>query len=920
MTRTFNMKIDFLRKPLTPDYFKTGATPGFSVTTVMLTLVLALLLAGCSDPSSKPAGEYLISAWGHLEENQLNAAEIEIRNGINAHPDNADLRAEHAKIFNLVDNGAAAEVAIIKARELGYDPEKAELILLEAKLLQNLNDEVIQQISEGKTIASTELEATRQRLLAEAYLANRKLDEARATLEKARSLNPEDFEIRILSARLTAFGGDVEQAKTDLGNLLASQPQLGNGWALMGDIHRYQGELEAAVDAYTKAIDNTYNNRRLLFNRAISNLGLKNFDAVRRDARIIQGQQDQDQLAVYLNALADMDAGDDAGALAKLQVVHAKNENFPTINYFLGVAYLKAGNTESAENHFELHLAQYPGLQEKARLLLASTRAMNGNIDGANEAVNAILINDPTNAVALNLKSQLLLLEGEGEEASKLIQKLIAQGEGSEALFLRLGLSKLVAGESDDARQALDQARSQNPNAHQATSLLILQAIQLKDYSKALQLANEFIEQAPDLALPYSLKGSALLESGDLQGAEKAFKEAWSILPGTEPVGRSLARVYLKNRETDKAMEVYRDILQENPNSLMSRIELAQLLWSKGDTSGFELQLKEAINQNSNDPRPVVMLLRAYVQSEQLSKAINLLEKLPNNVQSSDAVREMAGLVYFQRGDFRGALEPLEDLVSKYPDNIQFKIFLASTLRELQQLDRAERLLGQALQESPNDRNLIAALAEVKLRKQDSAATRSLINRLRPLDNKGVSTHMLEGMLAAVERNYSKAAYHFKLVHDKQPSTANLNKYASMLNKAGEPDQAISLVQKWLNDNGADLASWLLLAELQILNSDHIGAIKTYRQILDLQPDNPLAMNNLANQLVETDLVEAADWASKAYEMLPENAAIIDTLAWIRHKQGDSQRALQLLREIPQSQLVPEIEAHLDEVLKAVGQ
>ena len=877
-----------------------------------------IFLSACGD-SSKPAGEYLIDAWGALDKQNVRGAEIAIKNGIQNHPENAELRAEHARLFNLLGNGAAAEVAIIKARDLGYQPAKSELVHLEAILHQNRPDEVIEKITSGAQLKDAILEASRQRLLAEAYLQKRDMKSARAAMDLSLSLNKEDTQTTITLANLEASSGNLDKAKNLLDELLKAQPLLGKAWSLLGDIHRFEKNLESAVVAYDRAIENSYNIRKILFNRALANLSLKKYDAVRADAKKIKGRQEQDLLAMYLNGLADLDEKKYDEALVNFQKIHSLSENYPTVHYFLGLSYLINGNAESAENHFSLHLGQYKGPQTRVRLLLAAAKQQNGDVTGAERVIDEILVNDPKNEQALNAKSGLLLKQGKGDESAKIIQSLIAEGTDSEALYLRLGLSQLVAGQSKEATAALSRALQINENTHQATTLLIFQAMQNKDYKKALELTEGFIQKAPDQALPYSLKGTAYAESGDLKNAEQAFLKAWEIAPGAEPVGRSLARIYLKFKETDKAVDIYRKILDKNPKSTVSRIELAQLLLAQKDGKGFELQLKEAIKQNPNDYRPVVLLLRGYLAAGLTSQATALMDTLPNNVLLNDAVREVAGIVYFQTRDFKKALKPIEALVTKYSNNTQFKIYLAGTLRELGQLDRANKILTQALQNQPTDKNLLAALAEVQLRQQDVNGARQTISQFRQQGAKEEALSNLEGTLAAVEKNYSRAAFHFNNLQQKQPNSLNLNKYASMLNKAGQADKAIASVEQWLSVKKTDVASWMLLAELKSQQNDQAGTEDAYRKLLEIQANNPLALNNLANLLIDKDIQQARKLADRALQILPETPAIIDTAAWISHKQGDSQRALQLLRQIPEKQLSTEIKRHLDEVLKAIA-
>jgi Flp pilus assembly protein TadD len=80
---------------------------------------------------------------------------------------------------------------------------------------------------------------------------------------------------------------------------------------------------------------------------------------------------------------------------------------------------------------------------------------------------------------------------------------------------------------------------------------------------------------------------------------------------------------------------------------------------------------------------------------------------------------------------------------------------------------------------------------------------------------------------------------------------------------------------------------------------DYDKAIARYRTALEASPANPLVLNNLAYVLaVRKNLPqEALPLAEKAYTLVPRNANLSDTLAWILHLGGNDRRATGLLAE-----------------------
>jgi Flp pilus assembly protein TadD len=96
----------------------------------------------------------------------------------------------------------------------------------------------------------------------------------------------------------------------------------------------------------------------------------------------------------------------------------------------------------------------------------------------------------------------------------------------------------------------------------------------------------------------------------------------------------------------------------------------------------------------------------------------------------------------------------------------------------------------------------------------------------------------------------------------------------------------------------------LQMAMIYDLSGRRGEARPLYDQVLKLQPDNPLALNNLAYLLAEEggNLDQALTMAEKAKQKAPQNLDIADTLGWIYIKKNLSENAVRVLQEIVSKQ------------------
>ena len=113
------------------------------------------------------------------------------------------------------------------------------------------------------------------------------------------------------------------------------------------------------------------------------------------------------------------------------------------------------------------------------------------------------------------------------------------------------------------------------------------------------------------------------------------------------------------------------------------------------------------------------------------------------------------------------------------------------------------------------------------------------------------------------------------------------------------------------NKNGA---IHFKLATAYQQQNDTKQAEEHYKAMLAEQPDNVLALNNLAFLYSQKNDPQALELAKKAYDKAPESAAILDTYGYILIKQGQIKDGLPILEKA--ASLAPkenDIQFHLAE-------
>ncbi len=89
------------------------------------------------------------------------------------------------------------------------------------------------------------------------------------------------------------------------------------------------------------------------------------------------------------------------------------------------------------------------------------------------------------------------------------------------------------------------------------------------------------------------------------------------------------------------------------------------------------------------------------------------------------------------------------------------------------------------------------------------------------------------------------------------------------------------------------------------------------RKLMKIAPDNAHAYNALGYSLLDRNIriPEAMKLVEKAYQLAPDDAAIIDSMGWGNYLLGNLDKSLEFLSRAFAANPDPEIAAHLGEVM-----
>jgi tetratricopeptide (TPR) repeat protein len=149
---------------------------------------------------------------------------------------------------------------------------------------------------------------------------------------------------------------------------------------------------------------------------------------------------------------------------------------------------------------------------------------------------------------------------------------------------------------------------------------------------------------------------------------------------------------------------------------------------------------------------------------------------------------------------------------------------------------------------------------------------------------------------------------------------------ADLLARRQRAADALAVYDKALANLPDDARLLYARALLAVDRGDVAGGERDLRRVIELKPDDAEALNALGYTLADhgkgddARQREALELIQRALKQKPVEAALLDSMGWVRYRLGDLDASLENLRRAYAKQPDPDIAAHLGEVLWASGE
>jgi tetratricopeptide (TPR) repeat protein len=589
---------------------------------------------------------------------------------------------------------------------------------------------------------------------------------------------------------------------------------------------------------------------------------------------------------------------------------------------------------KQARVHLDILRDRQPNSPETHEAWANYYSAMNKIGEAMQEMRNAIDA-DPKRSESYLLMALFQLRSNLPDDAEKNFKKAVEVDPKAMNAQLALGgfyQSRNRLGEAEQQyRQAIN-LDPKNPGPRAAMVRLMMQEGKKNDVESFLQQTKKDLS---DNSEGYRMLGDFYFATGDIDKAITEYGSLYSDHPKDPLVKRNYIQLLILKNRLDEANKLNDEVLKANSHDVDALVYKGQIQMRQNNAAGAIDSLQTALRNDSDNAVAHYQLGIAFdLQHNEARAESEWREAVRLRPDLTDAQRALASLE-MRHGDIDALIQTAQQIISAQPNSADGYLLKGMAYISRQNYGEAQKNADQAMLRAPQSPAPYVQIGNIHLAQKQYADAVKYYQAA--LDKDPKSAEGLSGVMNTyvVQKDFDKAIAVAQAQIAKQPNNSNfydllgtalfngkkdlasaeaalnkaveldktntdaLEKLGKVQVQAGEADKAIALYQQSIKDNPRDPRFYILCGELYESKKDFDHAKAMYQQALSIQPDHPLASNNLAYVILQEggNVDVALGMAQTARRGMPDSPNAADTLGWAYYQKGIYQSAIGQFQE-----------------------
>jgi tetratricopeptide (TPR) repeat protein len=583
-----------------------------------------------------------------------------------------------------------------------------------------------------------------------------------------------------------------------------------------------------------------------------------------------------------------------------------------------------------------------------SRVKLARLLLLAGNVDEALRIVNAATPPNDQNSDLLALKATILFkLNDTAGAAREAHAALKVDPNNAGALFVLAG-DRFARGDAQGALQILNSPAmaSKSDVGVDLFKLRIFEKTQ--DLRQAETLLHRLIELYPkQIGFKRELIRLYLVQHRN-DDAEKQQRAIIAADPNNVRDQLDLVRLLNTTKGAAAARAQLDTLIKAGGNVFPYQVALAQFEFAQGELPQSAALLKSLIADPKNSADQVrtaqLALAEIYVNKNQLNDADAIVSDILNKDARNTNGLKLRAAIRMQRGQLESAISDLRQALNDQPQAVDLMQMLAVAYERSGSIDLAETEYSEAMRVSnfnppiglsyvaflrrrgslaraedvltalatrwPKDVNVLTALGQVRLARQEWPGAQEVAETIKRLGTNAPVADELLGAALAGGNKFNDSITAFQNAYDAaptavQPMYALVRAYLA----AQKPDQAIAFLQSVLKASPANAEAYVLLGSVQLAEKQPLQAQQSFMMAIQKQPKDAVGYRALTNfYILQKDYDAALKTTNDGLKEQPSSAGLHLALADVLERKGDYEGAItqyeNLIKQDPGSIIV----------------